>query len=88
MPKYSGHQFGIEMANYLTVEQMEKLPTPRLLAYRRKLMTRRWHIEDYVWNCSCEGCKCEKAAYDALKVIITDAKEILNTREHVSKKCS
>jgi len=53
--------------NILTREAMEKLPTPRLLAYRKKLRRRKYVGDD--------GSLKEKA--------MQASKEILDTREDV-----
>jgi hypothetical protein len=72
--------------NYLTVEQMEALPTPRLLAYRKKLMKTKWVFDDYVWDCDCSDCKRTLALWREKEDNLEAAKKILDTREHVEER--
>lgn len=73
----SKHQY-----TWLTVEQMEKLPTHRLLAYKKKLQTYGPHF-GYAGgdNCNCNQCLAAKKSDE----LIESAKKILNTREHVKR---
>ena len=67
----SGIQDGSKEAlimNILTKEAMEKLPTPRLLAYRKKLRKRKYVGDD---------------ASSLKEQAMKDSKEILDTREDV-----
>jgi hypothetical protein len=73
------------MKSYLTVKQMEALSTPRLLAYRKKLMEARYAPEDEIWGCRHEECKAEVRRIEHREAVIAAAKKILNTREHVER---
>ena len=69
--------------NFLTSEQLEKLPTPRILAYKRKMVTQRFILSD----CTCRICRSEGLSklWDDLEASIEAAKEVLATREHVAR---
>lgn len=71
---------------HLTVEEMEKLPTKRLLNYRRLLMASQRPVhDDYCWDCDCDFCMDEKERWYGLRKHIKDAKDILDKREHVPR---
>ena len=71
---------------YLTLEQMEKMSTKRLLNYKRKYLTHNSYM-----NCGlCTGpCPemLERNAKEIVKweVAHTNIKAVLATREHVEK---
>ena len=69
--------------NFLTRDQLEKLPTPRILAYKRKMMERRFMLSD----CDCRICRQEglSETWDAQEASIDAAKEVLANREHVAR---
>jgi len=74
------------MLSELTIEQMKKLSTPRLLAYKRKVMKSQFMPEDHVWDCSCADCESTKKFFRAIDKRIEDIKTIMATREHVPRK--
>ena len=69
---------------YLTKKQMQKLPTHRLLAYKRKHLS----YNTYAFCGLCDG-PCARNAVKYAKEIAewetayNDIKEILSTREHI-----
>jgi hypothetical protein len=75
----------------LTREQLEKLPTKRLLAYKSRLL----RVSDGNCSCGCEGCDHEINQLLEDGVLIKSSpiwqqtyaavKEILSTREHVER---
>lgn len=75
---------------------MEKLPTPRLLAYYKKLhrgIVYRDPPDPRVLSGRCPGCCVDAAVFcqqsEALRLLEQTkkhAKKILDTREHVEKK--
>ena len=73
---------------FLTKEQLEKLNTKRILAYKRSM--RRWLHP----GCSCGSMGCDgdailthnPKAKAAVKQLHKDLAEILATREHVERK--
>lgn len=73
---YLGH------ATYLTKKQLEKLPTPRLLAYKKKHFSRfglYFSILDGSNPCDCVVCKeFREARHNCIAV--------LATREHITKR--
>lgn len=61
--------------NYLTKEQMEKLSTKRLLAYRKSLLTLpEWRSWPDWKHWQAEHARA-----------LAEAKELLDTREHIEK---
>ena len=68
----------------LSVEEMEKLPTKRLMAYKKKL--HKLHPVSYHWESTSE----EKAAFDLKKLekekLLENVKKVLSMREHVERK--
>lgn len=62
---------------YLTKEQLEKLSTPRLLAYRKSLLT----LPE--WRCGPKEY-AEHFAKEHARAL-AESKAILDTREHVEK---
>ena len=69
--------------NALTLEEIERLPTPRILAYRKKY---RWLSS--IGRCGCCGEILYKSDVERNRVAVEymDAiKAILDTREHVDK---
>jgi hypothetical protein len=77
-----------KMMNLLTIEQLTKLNTKRLLAYKNKLYKCLWEPEDYVWDCDSENCFCadERKQLDNLKKNIELVKVVLKSREHIDRK--
>lgn len=77
--------------NYLTTEQLQKLPTRRLLAYKAKLLK----TPAYVCSCGSAGCFAllEEDASEgrgtksdpAWNQAYADVKDVLKTREHVPR---
>ena len=62
----------------MTREQMEKLPTKRLVAFRRKY----WKLPPSWCDCgTCFNCRQDKDVESQLNM----AKEVLDTREHVER---
>jgi hypothetical protein len=55
----------------LTLEEMKKLPTKRLLAYKRKLMRTRFAVDDW--------------ASEETESLIEMTKEVLATRDHIPR---
>jgi hypothetical protein len=80
------------MLSELTLEQLQKLSTGRLLAYKRRV----FHylalpVEDWVYaggGCSCEECVGIRAEEKKWNTIHENIKKVLSTREHVEKKNS
>ena len=72
---------------YLTYEEMEKLTTKRLLAYKRKYLQSedilRSSFEDYTFDCTCPSCIDKKAKCAEHDLAYKNIKEILSKREHV-----
>ena len=71
----------------LTKDQLDKLNTKRLLAYKNKLLSVR---ESYCW-CDCtyekvDGVKCLNKEHPTWQDIYELVKKILSTREHVARK--
>jgi hypothetical protein len=73
------------MIDFLTIKQLELLPTHRLLAYRKKYLLRVCPPEDYIWDCDCDRCTSEKAYYKKRTDLLKATKVILDTRGHVNK---
>jgi hypothetical protein len=67
--------------NLLSIEQLEKLTTPRLLAYKKKLMQ---VPEEPNWD-ECSGSRMNKIDA-AWKKAYADVKSVLSKRENVEKK--
>ena len=70
----------------ISIENLDKLPTHRLLAYFKKNRGLR-----YSGICPCCGerypeDKEEKQYYDDCELYVQQIKELLNTREHVERK--
>lgn len=67
---------------YLTKEQLEKLTTKRLLAYKRK----NWPYNGCYYY-DCEGdCKTCKRLDDHMHYYYSVLKPILDKREHIKRK--
>ena len=64
----------------LTREQMESLPTKRLLAYKTELYKHYSHSITWAWK--EDG---SESIVDSLEAAYNLCKEILSTREHVEK---
>lgn len=62
----------------LTEKEMEKLSTPRLLAYRKRLLNIKVSDVDFYTDYD--------KWYEDCKICLKVSKEILDTREHVVKK--
>jgi hypothetical protein len=69
----------------LTLEEMKKLPTKRLLAYKRKLMRTRFAVDDWAWGCSCSDCVRQVKASEETESLIEMTKEVLATRDHIPR---
>lgn len=69
----------------LTFEQLEKLSTKRLLAYKRKHYSHKLFPEDHVVDCSCYFCDFEKDNIKEHNDELEQIKKILSTREHVER---
>ncbi len=72
-----------ERNNWLSIEQLSKLTTKRLLAYYKKHRRVRWF-----GMCSCCGEKNpinkeEKLFFEDLEQYANNIQKLLNTREHV-----
>lgn len=72
----------------LTIEQLQKLPTKRLLAYKKKLWETKLPNVDYhdYFSCTCSDCKEDKKKYELRNLLIERVKTVLATREHVERK--
>ena len=73
---------------YLTYEEMEKLSTPRLLAYKKKHFRSAeypFYVDDSIWDCDCSTCRSHKEEVTAYSTQFGYIKEILAKREHVGK---
>jgi len=68
---------------YITEIFAKTLPTPRLLAYYKKLRTQQFYVSDHVWDCSCSECYKIKERIINLHQQMKMIKSILDTREHV-----
>ena len=66
----------------LSSEQLDKLSTKRLLAYKRKLYRRFFVPDSYQDNCYCWLCDSVRK----IRTSIKDVKSVLNTREHSERK--
>ena len=69
----------------LTFEQLEKLSTKRLLAYKRKYYSHKIFPEDYVIDCDCHLCVRERHTIKQHNDELEQIKKILSTREHVER---
>lgn len=76
------------MSRFLSREQLEKLPTKRLLAYKRKRLHgyvppcyERMEIEADIKPCDCDECKAFKEKLAVREIV----KDILINREHVAR---
>ena len=69
----------------LSQEQLEKLSTKRLLAYKRKYYSHKVFPEDHVIDCDCEFCLSEKNDIKHHNNQLEQIKKILSTREHVER---
>jgi len=68
----------------LSIEQMDKLSTKRLLAYKKKLLEAKVYPEDdYMLNCECEDCKIGIEPHEWRMAKIGQIRDILNGRENV-----
>ena len=68
----------------LTKEQIKKLSTSRLLAYKRKINHSALACgEDWVHDCDCDECMTFKKRKDKWMSIYNNLKLELSTREHV-----
>ena len=69
----------------LTIEQLEKLPTKRLITYYKKYIRGRGMgvSDDYVIECDCETCMNEKEWIAVINEYREEAKKIMNGRENV-----
>jgi hypothetical protein len=65
--------------NYLTREQLEKLPTHRLLAYKRKLN------KDYYYSDGCDMWDGNEPTKEEIvvKEAMRDVRSVMHRREHV-----
>ena len=69
----------------MTEEQLRKLPTKRLLAYKRKHFPSYncpWEVEDHIFDCNCETCTEDKKRIDHYIENHKLLKSILKEREH------
>jgi hypothetical protein len=73
---------------FLSKEEMEKLPTKRLLAYKAKLLTVN---DDFCW-CGDRSCDIEKQdpnrfnkSHPTWQELYNNVKSVLNTREHIER---
>lgn len=71
--------------SFLTEDEMKKLNTQRINAYRRKLYKLTKVSDDYVWDCECSACMHEKEWYNKAIQQIERTKKILKGREHLDK---
>ena len=73
---------------YLSKEQLEKLPTKRLLAYKKKHFPSNNPLfhEDWVHNCNCPECLSLKRHLKEYTATYTVLKELLSKRPHVAKR--
>lgn len=68
---------------FLSLSELKKLATNRLMAYKRKLYNGLW------WNrygCDCDGCAEMEEYSGYVAKHIEEVKSVLNTREHVELK--
>lgn len=70
----------------LTKEQLEKLPTHRLMAYRKMLYTTLFEPSDWCWDCTCDDCRDTMAELEGRHQQIEAVKAVLATREHIPTK--
>lgn len=69
----------------LSQEQLEKLSTKRLLAYKRKYYSHKIFPEDHVIDCGCHLCVWERHTTKQHNDELEQTKKILSTREHVER---
>lgn len=68
---------------------MEKLPTKRLLAYKKKWLKNPDYphsYEDFIWDCNCSICTDQKNKIKEYNETYKNIISILNTREHIKRK--
>jgi len=70
--------------NLLTIEQLEKLTTPRLLSYKKKLMKYPENGCEF-YDCDCSPNQMSKS-HPEWKQAYADVKSVLSKRENVEKK--
>ena len=71
----------------LSQEQLQKLSTKRLLAYKKKMHYKVFRAcEDWVSYCTCSSCIGERKAKEFWTGLYNDIKSILATREHIERK--
>jgi hypothetical protein len=69
----------------LSFEQLEKLSTKRLLAYKRKHYSHKLIPEDHVVDCDCHLCVWERDTIKQHNDELEQIKKILSTREHIER---
>lgn len=70
----------------MTVEDLEKLSTKRLLNIKRLAYNFVFMPEDWVRECTCDECLSIKESLDKTEKFISKVKSILDTREHIIPK--
>jgi hypothetical protein len=74
------------MVNIYSYELLNKLPTKRLLALKKKTYKQTGLSEDWTSYCSCEDCKYERAVDSEAWSQIDMIKDICKNREHIQRK--
>ena len=64
----------------LTLEEMKKMPTKRLLAYKRSL----FHLDEFSWECDDPKHDCSQIREFFIDQM-DKLHEVLATREHVDR---
>jgi len=71
----------------LTLEQLKKLSTGRLLAYKRSINYLAYAApEDGFFDCTCSWCEDARATRKEWESVFNNIKKVLSTREHVERK--
>jgi len=79
--KYPGNNIST-----LTLEDLKKLSTKRLLNIKRISWRGTSICDDYVWDCGCCDCVADKENYSHWQDMIDNCKTVLAEREHVEPK--
>jgi hypothetical protein len=71
----------------LSLQQLTKMSTTRLLAYKRKVNSHAFAApEDGFGDCGCSSCKEIIEGRKLWEIILKNIKRVLKTREHIVRK--
>jgi hypothetical protein len=71
----------------LSLSQLTKMSTTRLLAYKRKVNSHAYMTpEDGFGDCDCSDCKFIRESRKPWQGILNNIKRVLRTREHITRK--